>query len=298
MATRRRSLLLACAASLVGGALFVYDDVFEQLDLQHSPAHRIAETIEFLLLGPGMGLLAFAISEYMRMKDEALRRELEAARQERFLVLGRVAASVAHEIRNPLHNIGLLLDEMHASGGFGEHVPLCLRVQANLERIGRAVDLVYQLTKPVGLEAAPAEGIDLTDLIHEAVLTEARRRPGTVIQRDLPAGPLLAACVPGSVRIVLDNLLRNGAAASPAGGMAISVRRDGSQWQILVSNPGTLPKGFADDGSPIMSSKIEGLGLGLFISRQILQQAGGSLRLTQVGERVEAVVTLPAVRAT
>lgn len=289
--TRRRSWLIAVVASLIGALFFYYDDLLDESHLA-SRIHTVVEVVEFVLLGPGMGVLAFILCEYLRMSQDRLRNERDRAQQQRFLVLGRIAAGVAHEVRNPLHNIRLLIDEMHHSGGMPADAPLCKRVEANLERINRAVELVYQLAKPVGVSATVEVGVDLVALCAEAIAAE-NARSGVIIQRDLPATPALATCTPATIRIVLDNLLRNAAAAG--GGIQVAIRPGDRVWDVVIRNRGTLPAELIGDGSdePVESTKQGGLGLGLFISRQLLRNAGGGLLLSQHGDQVEALVRLP-----
>lgn len=290
-ATRRRSWLIAIAATVLGFGFFFYDDLLDESHLA-SGFHTVVEVVEFILLGPGMGVLAFIFCEYLRVSQDQVRIERERAQQQRFLLLGRIAASVAHEVRNPLHNIRLLIDEMHHSGSMPADQPLCQRVEANLERINRAVELVYQLAKPVGVGVAVEIGVDLVAVVAEAADAEVARSSAS-IARTLPSTPAAVACPVATLRIVLDNLLRN--AVSAGGEVRLEVHPSGDAWEVVLRNRGELPADLIGDGSeePHDSTKQGGLGLGLFISRQLLRSVGGSLRLTQQGEQVEACMRLP-----
>lgn len=118
-------------------------------------------------------------------------------------------------------------------------------------------------------------------------------RSGARIARTLPTAPAAVACPVATLRIVLDNLLRN--AVSAGGEVHLQVRPAGDAWEVVLRNRGELPADLIGDGSeePHDSTKQGGLGLGLFISRQLLRSVGGSLRLTQQGEQVEACMRLP-----
>lgn len=288
MALARRSWIAAVVAASIGLALFFYDDVFEEFGLEHTVSHRAASLVELLLMGPGMGLLGLALSELAVARERDVRRERERAQGQRLLALGRVAASVAHEVRNPLHNLQLIVDELRpADGG-----PLWERLRVNLERIDRAVDLVYELARPAARDGAD-EPADLAPALAEAVAATRTRWPTVAIACTVPAA-MVATCREAPARIIFDNLLRNAApAALDAGGdVRVEVRREEADWVVRIANPGrlTLPP----DDPAFVSSKADGLGLGLAISRQLAANAGGALGLAQEGDAVVAVLRLPA----
>jgi signal transduction histidine kinase len=299
MATRRRSIALALVAFCLGIGLFAYDDLLSKSPLNGGMVHTIASSIEFVLLGPGMGILAFFICEYLRLSDERLRIERQRAHEARLLFLGRIAASIAHEVRNPLHNLRLLLEEPCRKHGDDA---LAARVQANLDRINRAVDTVYHLASPGADDPDAIPASDLVPLLREAAAAAAPP-PGLVIA--IAPGPhqAHAAVDPIVVRIVLDNLLRN-AVATGAQRIDMALSSHDRHWLIAVRNPGCLPLAIAareaalmrtggPDTEPEPAASSVGLGMGLFISRHLLRRVHGSLTLAQVGEAVEAQVRLP-----
>ncbi len=285
---RNRSWLWAIIATCIGLMLYSYDDIFDDAGLKHSVLHYIATTIEVLLLGPGIGLLAFYLSENLHLRHTAVARERARAQQQRFLALGRIAASVAHEVRNPLHNIRLIMDEIKEQQEFPKQHPLCDRVEANLERINRAVTLVYQLAKPTGLELAQENKCDVNDVVKETLLNFEKSGIQRFRFKNENENQKIAACSVGHLRIILDNLIRNALAASSED---IDIRIDtiDNTYAIVVANVGTLPEGIAammDEGSS--NTMVGGLGLGLFISHHLALQAGAELRLQQLDKVVEA----------
>ena len=293
MRTRRQSIIFALIATFIGLALFFYDDVLDHTDQLGTTLHQVTMSIEFLLLGPGMGLLAFSVCEYLRLVNERLRIEREQARHKRFMLLGRIAASVAHEVRNPLHNLRLLLDEKRLSNTADNPV-LDARVQANLERINRAVELVYQLANPTTPPAEVEVGADVNVLVREAVT--AITQNGTAnISTHFATGPALTACPAVVVRIGLDNLLRNAVTASVKD-VSVNVRANGETWDVEIRNPGTLPTEVLhddDEDASTLVPSVNGLGLGLFITRRLVSNAGGSLKLHQVDGYVSAIMRFP-----
>lgn len=296
MTSRRRSWLMALLALLAGLTLWGWDDLFIDLGMVHPNLHRVLGGFEFLLLGPGMAVMAFSVSEYLRLAAQALAGERERSRQQRLVALGRVAAGLAHEVRNPLHNIRLLVEECRLAEHADERTGLIDRVESNVRRIDRAVELVYRLARPSSA-GGDESACDLAATVTEAVTAETRSCVGRAIIRlaDTPAAKV--ACPTEDLRMALDNLLRNATAAAPE--VHVSVQRQGASWEILVRNPGVLPAAIAavGQGDAFASAKPGGLGLGLAISRQLIEEVAGELTIAQHGGEVQARIRLPAVAA-
>lgn len=287
---------MALCALLGGLALWSWDDLFTDIGMVHPALHATLGWLEFILLGPGMAVMAFAISEYLRLASLALANERERSRQQRLIALGRVAAGLAHEVRNPLHNIRLLVEESRENADPDERAGLLQRVESNVRRIDRAVELVYRLARP----AVPVGDLPLCNLatiVTEAVTAETVACAGRSIIRLADTPVATAACPSEDLRMALDNLLRNATAAAPE--VQISLQRQGRCWEILVRNPGVLPAAIAalGQGDALASSKPGGLGLGLAISRQLIEEVAGELTIAQHGDEVQARIRLPAVAA-
>ena len=101
---RIHSFLAGGAAFLAGATLWGFDDflVGNWFPTDHW-SHITTEIAEVILLGPGVAILAFLVAERLRLQQE----RIDLARAQRFVALGRVAAAVAHEVRNPLHTLGM-----------------------------------------------------------------------------------------------------------------------------------------------------------------------------------------------
>lgn len=293
MLSRRHSVLFAILALCGGLVLWSWDDLLSDLISTNMVLHNLLGSIEFLLLGPGMAVMAYAVTENIRASRRALAAERERARTQRLVALGRVAAGLAHEVRNPLHNIRLLVEESRETSDEAGRTGLLDRVDVNLARIDRAVELVYRLARPQ-LPAAAGETCDLVRLTTDAVACERRRSGGhPELRLD---GPVQATVVANAddVRIALDNLLRNASAASGGEAVQVAISRCPDGWQVRIRNRGRLPPTVAgSQGDGIESTKPGGLGLGLAISRQLMLEAGGSLDLVQMGDHVEARIVLP-----
>lgn len=277
-----RTWLIALAAAAGGLLLWVLDDVMQPL--QGGWLHEVVEVVEFLVFVPGLTVGSFAIAEALRRRSERLAEERSRAQRERLLALGAVAAGVAHEVRNPLHSIRLILDELHATGRLGdEHAQLLRHVQ----RIDRAVTLAYQLVGPDG--GTPVA--DLATIVRAAA--EEEGTGGRRVVLDLPASAPVAAAGDALV-LITANLLRNAlTAAGPAHGeVRAALVSDTGRTVLTISNPGILPPQL-DPTVPRSVAPTDGLGLGLFISHQLANAANATLAIRQAGALVEARLSVP-----
>ena len=207
-----------------------------------------------------------------------------AVANERLAAIGKMAAHVTHEIRNPLSSIGLnieMLDEELAEQGVrGESKALLgsiTREVARLEQLSEEYLRVARLPSP------RMEAEDVAQAVNdvaEFARPEAERANCTLIVT-VANSPLPTALFDeAQLRQALLNLLRNAREAMPDGGkIEVAVRAEGMSVLITVSDRGT---GIPDDVrakifDPFFSTKGEGTGLGLAITRQIVEAHGGAL---------------------
>ncbi|MFM2091860.1 MAG: hypothetical protein RLZZ127_2349 [Planctomycetota bacterium] len=278
---RIHSFLAGGVAFLVGATLWGFDDFLVGRWFPDGHwSHLATEIAEVVILGPGLAILAFLVAERLRLQQE----RIALGQAQRFVALGRVAAAVAHEVRNPLHTLGMQIEDLRADGKLtgdeGE------RIGRSLRRIAAAVDQVYALATP----AEPGDGRSVVATVAGEV---AGRHPGAEVD---PIDPGIAvACPPEALRIVLDNLVRNAIAAA---GTAAIAAVPSDPLLIVVRNPGRLPELPDDRDEALAVSRTPGgLGLGLFVARQLASRSGGDLTLVQNGDQVEARLLLPRAAA-
>jgi membrane-associated PAP2 superfamily phosphatase len=292
-----RSWLIGIGGMFAGCLLFAIDTAVEQIRFGPRELHFWIECVEFTLIGPGLGLTCLLLAERLRTVRAQARVQAQAERERRFLVLGRMAAAVAHEVRNPLHTLRLVMDELRVEQPALRDHSLRPHIDDSLERIDRAVDLVYRLARPESDEDGAG---DLVVCVREAEAALRMRLPDCQVELcELPEHAPVR-CAASGLRIMIDNLLRNAAEATAGGGM-IAVRIDAvlSGWRLRISNPGVLTAGVPREGEvPVASSKASGLGLGLAITRHLADGVGGQVTLSAGDGIVTAELLLPAWKDT
>jgi two-component system NtrC family sensor kinase len=234
------------------------------------------------------------------------------ARNERLVALGRLAASVAHEINNPLFSIRNCLTLL------GDVVPddepsksFLHLAKGELDRLAQTVRNLLDFVRPSEEPRAP---VDLNQVSERAIFLTSKQMEyaHVTIVRELTADlpPLLASA--DQLAQVAINLLLNAIEAMPAGGELRIINRIGPQWDDVEVAPGrvvdTVQMIVADTGcgipqeyleavfEPFFSTKdeVNGVGLGLPISHGIVQRHHGTIEVhSEVGAGSTFTITLP-----
>ncbi|MGZ3426995.1 MAG: sensor histidine kinase [Polyangia bacterium] len=248
------------------------------------------------LAGIADGIRAMA-RDLLSSREATERLASELAQKERLAALGRVAAGVAHEVRNPLASIKLRLD-LTADGELPETARKA--VAAASEEIARLDRLVRDLLLVAGNKLGPRRAVDVGALAQARI--EALRPWATARSVTVHAdGEGEVDVDTESVSRALDNLLRNAIEASPAGG-TVEVRVGGGGGaeamviQIEDHGAGVEPTRAAELFEPFFTTKAEGTGLGLAISRAIARAHGGDVTYVRAGAVTRFSLTLPRAR--
>ncbi len=216
-------------------------------------------------------------------------------RNERLVVVGQVSAGIAHELRNPLNviktSIYYLRNAKHATPD---------KLESHLERIERQTSLADKVITALHdfarlplprLQAVPVEPF-LRETVGAAML------PATIeawveCEREIPA----LRADPDQLRIVFDNLFRNAREAMPNGGrLSVNASERPNCVAITVADTGVgmNAEELLRIKEPFRSTKARGLGLGLAISRAIVDKHGGRMDVvSQLGEGAVFTVQIP-----
>ena len=241
--------------------------------------------------------------EFNSMGRAVEERERGLVRSERLAAVGKMAAMITHEVRNPLSSIGLntelLEEELGDAADAGEARDLCRSIHREVDRLTAITEeyLAFaRLPKPkVAHESLNTMVGALVSFVREDL---AAKQVGlaTELAPEDPIGVIDA----GQIRQCLINLVRNATDAVVAKGggtVTLRTRRDGPRVAIEVEDDGVgiptdvLPRLF----DPFFSTKEGGNGLGLALTQQIVRDHGGDLDVAStVGRGTTFTVRVPA----
>jgi signal transduction histidine kinase len=239
---------------------------------------------------------AIAIENATLHRDEMEARE-RLRQSEKLAALGKLSAGLAHELRNPLNTISMLIyamsQEMLPNGPFAADLNV---VQGELRRMSLLIEQFLEFARP---RPPHFQRERLEEIIEETLLLigpEARAR-GIMVYKEWD-GDLPRVWVDGAqMKQVFLNLLLNALQAMPNGGK-LTVRLHVSGGNLLAAiadeGEGICPEVRANLFQPFFSTKQGGTGLGLSISQRIVESHNGRLRLfSQSGVGTTVVVRLP-----
>jgi signal transduction histidine kinase len=237
------------------------------------------------------------IQEISRTVEQLQQREHEILRAEQLAAVGQIAAGVAHELRNPLTAIKMLVQT-----GLEEHPPSGLAteelavIEQSIRRMEQYIQIFLDFARP---PRAERRRIDLLEVVRRAVaLVEGRaRRQKVDLAMHLPDEPLVASLDPEQIQQVLVNVLINSLDAQPRGGMIeVGVGRHDGKVELEVSDRGPgLPAEIRGRlFEPFVTSKPDGVGLGLSICKRLIETNGGTIRIANApGGGAAVAFTVP-----
>ncbi len=308
--------LLLCAATVIVGAATVHDAALlltpgsSAIGL-YTPhvlwVYVVAMAATLLVRYRGTEGRLRETAQSLRARTEELRRshaELvkvqgELVRKEQLAAVGELAASIAHEVRNPLAII------VNATAGLrrrtlpeNDRETLLSIIDEETERLNRLVAELLRFARPVTAKRAL---VSLVELCQEV----QRSRPhGYDVVVSIPDQPELETIWvdPGLFRLVLDNLVSNACQSMRSGGtVTIDVReaefddgRPAVAIDIVDAGHGMEPVVLSRATHPFFTTRPSGTGLGLPIVLRIVEAHGGDLRLkSEPGQGTTATLRIP-----
>jgi two-component system sensor histidine kinase HydH len=263
---------------------------------------KIQQRIEhfFISLTVDLIVVSMLLTLVGRQQRQLVETYERLAHNEKIAALGRVAAQVAHEVKNPL--AGLLLYAMHLKTKAGSKLPeselaLIEKIIKTINHLTQTVEQVLTFARPVQLVPRPH---DLNQIIRDVLqLAEPQLAAAQVeLELALEAERVMAVLDESAMRAVLMNLILNAVQAMPGGGhLRVATRVAEGRVRALISDTGAgmdneqVKKIF----EPFYTTKSQGLGLGMAYARKVIEQHRGTIRVeSQTGAGTTVEIEVPA----
>ena len=240
------------------------------------------------------GLTVLLFTFFLRQSYRTWREmETRATQQEKLAALGTASSLIAHEVKNSLNGLKAAASLL----GDGTDAALATRsIRGQIDRLGHLAQSLLSFGRPAVPQLTDAS---LGALVRDA-LDSVRALPEAdevTVETELET-PVVVRCDPLLLATALDNLLRNAIEAAvaakdlgrqPAPRIHVKTYAQGdSAWAVVEDNAGGPPPGFESQlFQPFVTSKPKGIGLGLSMTRQAVEQQGGRLGFerTEIGSR-------------
>jgi signal transduction histidine kinase len=246
------------------------------------------------------GQVAIAIEDF-RLANENVQLERKLAEGERLAALGQMAATVAHEVKNPLSAIKSIAQVMSEDEALKAHHARDLSlIVGETDRLSKSVTQLLSFASKRPPASAPSRADELLRSVTRLFGADAGES-NISIQCDVRTNAQLDGVQAGAVRDALANLLLNALQAAPNGGhVTVESFHEGKEIVFAVTDggPGVPPEMRGRIWEPFFTTRQRGTGLGLAIVRKRMEDAGGSARLviSQNGKGARFELRLPVAQ--
>ncbi len=281
------------------------------------PLRRLAETAKEIARGDykqrvdesspdEIGALGREFNQMAAALDE---REQRLIRSERLAAVGKIAAQITHEVRNPLSSIGLNAEMLEEEVANLQGPPARIQESIQLARaivkeVDRLTDITEDYLRFARLPRPKLEREDLRQIVASLLsfLRGELESRGIAVEQVAPADLPAVAADEHQLRQALLNLLRNAGEAMAGGGhLTLTMAALGEQLielRITDSGQGIAPEHLAKIFDPFFSTKEHGTGLGLALTQQIVVEHGGTIEVkSELGHGTTFTVRLPVAPA-
>jgi signal transduction histidine kinase len=238
-------------------------------------------------------------AQLSRTTVELEEKNRELVELERMSLAGQLSASIFHDIRKPLLNIRMDIEELEAAAEHSEPA------RERLGDIRRQVELFFSILRELNIERfirgdqPEREFVNVNELLDRSCALVKYERRGVEVRTEYaPALPPILV-FPYRLILVFSNIILNAyQAMSGRGRLALSTHLEGAAIRVRIADtgPGIEPENLARVFEPFFSTKQRegGSGLGLYISKTIVEDLGGAIVATSTpGEGTIFEITLP-----
>jgi signal transduction histidine kinase len=244
------------------------------------------------------GQVAIAIED-SRLVEENVRLERRISQSERLAALGRMAATVAHEVKNPLSAIKSIAQVMREDEYLRREYARDLElIVGETDRLSQSVTQMLSFARTPPPAGSPLPADDLLQTVAQLSQRDAAAR-GVSIKLDVDSASVeLDGTRAAALRDAASNLILNALQASPPGGrVRVNARVENDLLSVSVTDEGSGVHAERRERiwEPFFTTKQRGTGLGLSIVRKRIEEAGGEARLApqRPNEGARFVLTLP-----
>jgi signal transduction histidine kinase len=274
-------------------------------------ANQVAQGNLYVSLPEGgsdeMGLLARTFNQMAERLRDARELQKRLNEAEKSSLLGHFASTVAHEVRNSLNFLNLSIDQIRAKRGLSDEPPgrelrsSLANMKDEITRLNRLVNDFLAVGRQTPPQLAPC---DLKAIVEQAVSLvekQANAQDISIVNGLPPDFPVLQADA-GQLKTCFLNILTNSVQAMPHGGSIFIEARQmpggnggpGVQLRFCDTGPGIREEDREKIFAPYFSTKVTGFGLGLAITRKIVEDHGGRVFASRKnGQGAEMVLELP-----
>ncbi len=242
----------------------------------------------------GVIFIARDISEMKRLQGELVQ-------SEKLALIGKMSSAIAHELRNPLVPIGgfarLIYKRVEEESPFKKYAEIIIR---EIDRLEELLHDFLGFTKDIKLVLQPVNLNDIIDellILYHDTFTEKGIKIDTQLSTEIPLTPL----DPSQIKQALINIINNSIQAMPGGGtLTIESRlkeKEGKLYAwVCIGDTGVgIPESAMKSiFEPFYTTKIHGLGLGLPVTKGIVESHGGGIEVESAeGRGATFIITLP-----
>ena len=299
---QQRQLSIAIGAALMAmivvGLVFGRRFIAPIFTLQRATQGIAAGDLDTRVHVPGGNEFADLGKAFNTMADRLVELQENIKRQERQAMFGRIAAGLFHDLSHPIQNLGnsaklLAREDLDAES----RETFQRTIEREVAALKRFMDDLRNIARPKPIERF---AMDVNAAVAEMVesMRPEGERNGIAVEARFAAGPLTIDGDRFALGRVFRNLISNAIQATEAGGrISIVTSRVGEKVQVTISDTGSgipadrLPKIFDD----FVTTKRRGLGLGLAISKRIVEQLDGTISVeSEVGRGTTFTMRFPA----